>query len=363
MYYATVAFCTTLLFLGALRRAAHRYGLVDRPSQRKTHLGEIPVVGGLAIGGAFLTTWFIQAPLSTSLTPFVVACVIILATGLFDDLKEFSARSKFVGQLVAVVIMTSWGGVYLTDLGNLWGRGDVILGNLAIPFTLFCAIGIMNAMNMIDGLDGLAGGIGLIASGWLCFAASLCGLLSEAQLLIIFLSAIAAFLIFNIRHPWRRQAAVFLGDAGSLFVGFILVWFAVDITQNTTRDFYPISAVWVLGVPILDTVHVMLRRLIRGLSPFSPDRRHVHHTLIYIGLSEAQTAWCLLAISFAFGAIGFLGWFYAVPESILAIAFIGTFAAHCGFMQCWRVIFRFLGIRHRAVAAESMSAAKTLAKS
>lgn len=104
MYFAMVAFCSTLLFLGALRRAAYRYGLVHGPSSRKTHQGDIPVVGGLAIGAAFLTTCFI---LGSPSTPFVTACIIVLVTGLFDDLKEFSARSKFGGQLAATVIMTS----------------------------------------------------------------------------------------------------------------------------------------------------------------------------------------------------------------------------------------------------------------
>jgi UDP-GlcNAc:undecaprenyl-phosphate/decaprenyl-phosphate GlcNAc-1-phosphate transferase len=352
MYYALVAFCSTLLFLGALRRAAHRFGLVDRPSVRKTHLGEIPVVGGLAIGAAFLTTLFIEAPLSPPLMPFAVACIIALATGLFDDLKEFSARGKFVGQLAAAVIMTSWGNLFLVDLGNLWGTGDVILGNWAIPFTLFCVIGIMNAMNMIDGLDGLASGIGLIAAAWLAVAASICGLFNAAQLLVVFVAAIAAFLLFNLRHPWRRHAAVFLGDAGSMFLGFILVWFTVKISQAAPRDFYAISAVWILGVPIMDTVYVMLRRLVRGISPFAADRRHVHHTLIYIGLSETSTSWFLLAVSFLFGGIGFLGWLYGVPEYVLTYAFLGVFAWHCAFMQYWRAIFRFLGIRHVKVRVQ-----------
>lgn len=359
MYYAMVAFCSALLFLGVLRRAAHRYGLVDRPSPRKTHLGDIPVVGGLAIGAAFLTTCFIQGSPSI---PFATACIIILATGLFDDLKEFSARSKFVGQLAAAVIMTSWGNLFLVDLGNLWGNGNVILGNWGIPFTLFCVVGLMNAMNMIDGLDGLAGGIGLIAAGWLCLAGGIGHQVADIRVLCILSAAIAAFLIFNLRHPWRRHAAVFLGDAGSLFLGFVLVWFTVFITQTPPRDFYPIAAVWILGVPIMDTVYVMLRRMGRRRSPFSADRRHVHHTLIYMGLSETQTSWLLLAASLLFGGIGFFGWFYGIPEYVLTYAFIGTFAAHCGFMQCWREIFKFFGLRQRKSVAQPAPEAKSLGK-
>ena len=347
MYYATVAFCSALLFLGALRRCAHRYGLVDRPSLRKTHRGEIPVVGGLSIGSAFLVTCFIQG--SPSL-PFVTACVVILATGLFDDLKEFSARSKLAGQLLAAVIMTSWGNVSLVDLGNLFGTGNVMLGNWGIPFTLFCLIGLMNAMNMIDGLDGLAGGIGLIAAGWLCVAGGLGQHAAETHVLCLLSAAIAGFLVFNLRHPWRRHAVVFLGDAGSMFLGFVLVWFAVFITQSARHDFYPISAVWILGVPIIDTVYVMVRRTVRGMNPFAADRRHVHHTLLYIGLNETQTAWVLLGVSLVFGGIGFAGSYYRVPEYVLTYAFFATFLAHCAFMQHWRVILPVFGVRSRSVA-------------
>jgi UDP-GlcNAc:undecaprenyl-phosphate GlcNAc-1-phosphate transferase len=219
----------------------------------------------------------------------------------------------------------------------------------------------MNAMNMIDGLDGLAGGIGLIAAAWLGVAAGLCGLFNVAQLLAIFVAAIAAFLIFNLRHPWRRHAAVFLGDAGSMFLGFILVWFAVKISQSAPRDFNAISAVWILGVPIMDTVYVMLGRLLRGLSPFSADRRHVHHTLIYMGLSETKTSWFLLGVSFLFGSIGFVGWLYAIPEYVLTYAFIGLFAVHCVLMQYWRAIFRFFGVGHGRLIVEPIVEAKALA--
>jgi len=353
MYYATVAFCSTMLFLFALRYAAHHFGLIDSPSPRKTHAGEVPLVGGLAIGSAFLTTLFVQAPLDFPLAPFSIACVIVLATGLFDDLKEFSAKSKLIGQLTAAVLMTSWAGLFLVDLGNLWGAGDIVLKNWAIPFTVFCVIGIMNSMNMIDGLDGFAGGVAAIAAFWLCLAGGLRIPLHDSQLLCVLLAAICAFLVFNLRHPWRARAVVFLGDAGSMFLGFVLVWFAVDMTQNPPRYFYAISAVWILGVPIMDTVYVLLRRMIRGQSPFAPDRRHVHHTLMYIGLNEAQTCWVLLAVSMLFGAVGFFGWFYGVPEYFLAYGFVATFAVHCVFMQNWRQILGFVGIKTRPFVARS----------
>jgi UDP-GlcNAc:undecaprenyl-phosphate GlcNAc-1-phosphate transferase len=264
--------------------------------------------------------------------------------------------------VAAAVIMTSWANLFLVDLGNLWGTGDVMLGNWAIPFTLFCVVGLMNAMNMIDGLDGLAGGIGLIAAGWLCIAGGVGSQLADAPVLCLLGAAIAAFLVFNLHHPWRRHAVVFLGDSGSMFLGFVLVWFTVFLTQNPPRDFYAISAVWILGVPIMDTVYVMLRRIVRGISPFAADRRHVHHTLLIIGFGETETTWLLLAVSLLFGGIGFFGWFYGVPEYVLCYGFIASFLAHCAFMQAWRDIFRFFGIRQKRAVAAPVADINVMAK-
>src|SRR6185312_16000629 len=159
-----------------------------------------------------------------------------------------------------------------------------------------------------------------------------------------------------LRHPWRRHAVVFLGDAGSLFLGFVLVWFAVFISQSASHDFYAISAVWILGVPIMDTVYVMSRRIVRGMSPFAPDRRHVHHTLMYLGFSVSSTTWVLLGISFLFGAIGFAGWYFRVPEYVLTYGFLFAFAVNCIFMQYWRVILPYFGIQPRRFALRARPA-------
>src|SRR6266850_2817513 len=355
MLYAIAAFLGTLGLIILLRRHAHGFGLVDLPSPRKTHNGEIPVIGGVAIGISFLLAALTQYPVEKDHLSLISCCLVILLTGLFDDMREFSARSKFVGQIVAAVLMTSWANLYLTDLGNLWGTGDIVLGNWGIPFTLFCVIGLINAMNMIDGLDGLAGGIAAIAAVWLGVAAAIAHPLKDGSLLFILPAAVAAFLVFNIRHPGRQHASVFLGDAGSMFLGFVLVWFAVDVTQGAGSNFYPISAVWVLGVPIIDTVYLMLRRIILSRNPFAPDRRHIHHTLIFMGLSETHTLWLLLGKSALFGAIGFFGWYLKVPEYVLAYGFLATFAAHCVFMQYWKDIFAFLRTRQKRVQARMRS--------
>jgi UDP-GlcNAc:undecaprenyl-phosphate GlcNAc-1-phosphate transferase len=342
---AFTALVGTIAGVVVLRNLAPHLGLVDRPDPRKTHVGSVPVVGGIAFGGVFLASLLGFAPRSPEELPFALACAVVLLTGFLDDLKELSSRSKFVGQLVAALLMTSWGGVYLTDLGDLWGTGTVRLVDWAIPFTVFCVIGLLNASNMIDGIDGLAGGVGVVAVGWLLAVAYMAGYVFGAQVLGIFCGALVGFLVFNLRHAFRRRASVFMGDAGSMLLGFVLVWFAVDFTRLPAVDFYAISAVWILGLPIMDTVYLMVRRLVRAQSPFHADRRHIHHTLMFMGLNDTAACWVLFAVSAAFGAVGFFGWYYRVPEPVLAYSFVSLFALYVIFMQTWKGLFKLLRIR------------------
>jgi UDP-GlcNAc:undecaprenyl-phosphate/decaprenyl-phosphate GlcNAc-1-phosphate transferase len=340
-----LAFCMTVAAILALRGWACRIGLVDRPSGRKTHQGEIPLVGGLAIAVGFLAFLLLSAPATVQLAPLIAAVLVVVAVGVVDDLRALSAKAKFLGQVVAALIMTGWAGVAVTDLGNLWGTGDVALNGAALLFAVFCVVGVMNAMNMIDGMDGLAGGIAAVALFWLCLSAHAAGLERGAELACVLLAGVGGFLLFNLRLPGRGRAAVFLGDVGSLLLGFLLAWLAVDLTENGRGEFYPISTVWILGVPIMDTVYIMLRRIARRDSPFRSDRRHIHHTLTYMGFKEAQTLGILVASSGVFGAIGYFGWYFRVPEYVLCYGFLCAFGSYCVFMQNWKVLFRVLGVR------------------
>lgn len=361
MLNALVVFVGALLLIILMGKYAPRFGLVDKPSGRKKHLGEIPLIGGLAIGTTFILASVTQYSAEPAILPLIVCCLVILLTGLFDDMFEFSARSKFIGQGIAAILMASWAGLSLSHLGDIWGTGEVVLGIWSIPFTLFCVIGLINATNMIDGLDGLAGGVAAIAAVWLGVVAQIVYPVSYAALLFSLAAAVAGFLVFNLRHPLRKRASVFLGDAGSMFLGFTLVWFIIHLTQGGSGalteggsgHFYPISAVWILGIPVIDTLYLTLRRTIRSQSPFAADRRHVHHTLIYMGLSESKALWVLLGASTLFGAIGFGGWYFNVPEYVLTYGFIATFAAYCVVMQYWKSMFAFFSNEHGQVSHET----------
>jgi UDP-GlcNAc:undecaprenyl-phosphate GlcNAc-1-phosphate transferase len=203
--------------------------------------------------------------------------------------------------------------------------------------TVFAIIGVVNAVNMMDGLDGLGGSLALVAFAWYALVAAQSDLTAQATTALILCGAIAGFLIFNLRFPWQRQAKVFLGDAGSLMIGFALGWYAVDLTQGPGRTFPPIAALWVLLLPLADCVSLMTRRIMAGRSPFVADSHHIHHYLFATGFTHGQTLGILVACSLAFGAVGYFGWQLDVPEPYLFWPFFfGFFAYHAWIIRSWK---------------------------
>jgi UDP-GlcNAc:undecaprenyl-phosphate GlcNAc-1-phosphate transferase len=251
----------------------------------------------------------------------VAALALTVVGGVADDMHDVTPRGKFFVQLVAALFMTSWAGVYVAYLGNLLGFGPVNLYNWAIPFSVVCALGVINAINMVDGLDGSAGGIGLAAALWLALAAYLQRLGTQTMLLLMLAAAIAGFLVWNLRLPGRRHARVFMGDAGAMMLGLALCWFTIDVTQGEARTMPPIACVWILAVPLLDMVRVMFLRLLRRTDMFDADREHLHHYLIARGYSVSATVALLIAASAVTGAIGVLGWQVGVPDWMMFYLF------------------------------------------
>lgn len=289
--------------IALLERLAPRLGLVDQPGGRKDHAGTVPLVGGLGILVGLLVAH--SGSTGPAGEAFLAAATLLAAVGALDDRSELNPRVKFAAQLVAAVIMIFSAGIELHSLGDLLGWRALGLAWLSIPLTLFATVGVINAVNMVDGQDGLAGLLCLIAFGWYGLVAAQSGLGSQAAMAWSVAAAVAGFLAFNLRLPWRPRARVFLGDAGSLMLGFALAWLAIDLTQGPRRSFYPIAALWVLILPLADCVSLMTRRLLAGRSPFVADREHIHHYLSARGLTVTQSTWLLAAISALFGAVGY----------------------------------------------------------
>lgn len=336
-----VAFGAAVILTILFKRAAKHFSLVDVPFGRKAHEGVIPLVGGIAIFAAFTFAAFLSREPLTAFNSLVSGLLLLVVTGVLDDLHDLSANSRFFSQILAALLMASWGGVSVRELGDLFGTGAVRLHDWSIPFTVVCVIGTINALNMIDGMDGLAGGIALIVFTLFGVAALSAGLHLHASLLFMMSSAVLGFLVFNLRAPWRSQASVFLGNAGSMMLGFALAWFAVDLASAERNAFLPMTAVWALAVPLIDMASVMARRLERGSSPFRADTQHIHHLFQRIGYSVPKTAVIILSASLFIGVAGFAADRAGAPEYLMFYSFLMLlFGYHLGMRQAWKRLER-----------------------
>lgn len=318
---------------------AFRMGLVDQPGGRKHHEGSVPLVGGLAIFFALLLSTFLFWSGWANYRSFFAAIVVLIVAGVLDDLKDLSPSKKLLAQLLAALLMTSGATVQVNELGNILGFGPVLLHAWAIPFTVVCALGLVNAINMADGLDGLAGGVFLAAVGWFAASAWHIGRLEDFHLLLLIMGAVTGFLVFNVRLPWQPSARVFMGDAGSMLLGFVLTWFAVRLTQQSGSHLPPMAAVWFVALPLIDMGAVMLRRVVKGVSPFVADREHLHHVLLLAGYSPSQTGGIMLSFAVLLGGIGFASWQWGAPESVLFYGFLALFGLYYFAMhRAWRLM-------------------------
>lgn len=309
---------------------AIRFGLVDRPRGRRQHKHAVPLTGGFAIFAAFALVYLASAPRiePSMLYSLLLPAGLLLVAGILDDLFELSAIVKLLFQVTAVLIAVLLGDLRIESLGNLFGGGEILLGAWAVPFTVFAIVGVINAVNMIDGMDGLAAMLVIAALGWLAVSALSIGAMGEITLMVILAGAVIGFLVFNFRLPWRQQAEVFMGDSGSAVLGFLLAWFAVKLSQGTGSALYPISAVWILGLPIMDAVALILRRPLHGRSPMAGARDHVHHVLFGSGLCYRATVSTLVLCSAMCGAIGVYGSLFRVPEYFLFAILLSVFGVH-----------------------------------
>jgi len=331
-----LAFAGTVALVQGLAHLARRYGLVDIPDHRKDHARETPLVGGIAIFGGLLLAALAAEGLLVQRDALFIGLGLLLLTGMIDDRGGLTPAVRLSIQVAAALIMVLGGGVQLDNLGNLFGAGDVHLGAWSVPMTVFAVVGVINAMNMIDGADGLAGGVALIAL-LIFFAFSFSSDHSRGTLLVLLSFGVAAFMVFNARTPWRSRAAVFLGDAGSTMLGFALAWYAVELA-SVREVFTPITAVWILGIPLMDTVSLMIRRMFKGQSPFTPDREHLHHILQRAGYSHGQSVAVIWLLTLLMAAVGVGGWWLDVPEYAMFYAFMTLFALYFhGMRHAWKL--------------------------
>ena len=333
----------TVLVVLVFRDLAGRIGLADRPDSRKRHEGEIPLVGGIAIFVAF-SICMVFAEMAVSMRYFLLAGGLLVVVGAVDDSADLPPYVRLVLHVGSTLIMCLLGGVVVLSLGDLFLPGEqVLLGPLfSVLFTVFAVVALVNAVNMSDGLDGLASVQTLIPFASLAIVAGLAGDMEHFLPLIALCGCLIGFLFFNLRTPWRSKASVFLGDAGSSFLGFALAWFLIDMSQGPGAVIKPVSTLWFSLLLIYSTVEIVSRRLLRNRSPFKPDREHLHHVFILAGFSVSETVATLGVITLGGVLVGLAGTLLNIPENILFAAFVmfGLLFLRVIF-RTWRVM-RFL---------------------
>ena len=252
----------------------------------------------------------------------------ILILGVLDDAREIKVWIRMALHAAAAGVMAVQAGNQLQSLGDIFFTGPILLGVLAVPITVFATVGVINAVNMSDGLDGLSGGLVLIALVCLSIVALSAGQTAMLDFSTILIFSLLAFLALNFRFIKRKSAKIYLGDAGSTLLGFILAWLVIAATQGEDAIIAPVYALWFLGVPLIDTISLLVKRPLNGRSSFAPGRDHLHHRLLRAGCSQRRTVTILYLGSAAMGGIGLLGYFLGASEGMMFAGFVVLFAVY-----------------------------------
>jgi UDP-GlcNAc:undecaprenyl-phosphate GlcNAc-1-phosphate transferase len=336
-----VTILLTAVMVEAWRRLAMPLGWLDKPTERKQHSGPIPVTGGVAmflVFAAALSGSAIHYPDWHIAGWFMVALTLMVVTGMWDDRVGLSPSIRLVIQLLAALALC---------LG--WAREDGtpaaipfdfagLPGWLDLPLTLLFIIGCTNAFNMTDGLDGLAGSLAAMALVGIVVVATMMEqhFTQEAGCLLI--AIVLGFLAFNLRTPWRKRAAVFMGDAGSMMLGCAIAGLILHLSATVAMPpatggaaAFP-ALVWLVALPVIETLSLMARRSCSGQSPMLADRRHLHHILLRCGVPASRIVLLLVPLAALFGCIGVAGMGLGLPPFWLALGLLVPGLLHTGFV-------------------------------
>ncbi|MBA6328366.1 UDP-N-acetylglucosamine--undecaprenyl-phosphate N-acetylglucosaminephosphotransferase [Colwellia sp. MB02u-6] len=322
---ALTAFCFSFIAIKVFKPLAIELGLVDKPNARKHHDGQVPLIGGIAIFAAVLAASLIWLPNTLELRMYLIASAMMVFIGALDDKFDLKVRIRIVGQIIIASLMIFGVGGYISNLGNLFSFGDIELGPVGILFTYFAIIVVINAYNMVDGIDGLIGSLSLNTFTAIAVLFLISGNTSYLSYPLILATATLPYLIFNLGFFKSYSKKIFMGDAGSMFIGLSVIWLLTIGTQDESASFRPVTALWICAIPLMDMLAIVMRRYRKGKSPFKPDRDHLHHILQRAGLSSRQTLVVISIASALMSLLGVLGEYFQVPESIALALFVLMF--------------------------------------
>jgi UDP-GlcNAc:undecaprenyl-phosphate GlcNAc-1-phosphate transferase len=325
----------TFAVLFIARQLAPQLGLVDNPNSRKRHQGQIPLVGGLSIALSLCVTLLLTPALIPFQHLFIVSVASLVLLGALDDRYDLSCRSRLIVQAFFALVAAIVADVQLVTFGDAFGFGYVRFDWLALPLTVIAVIGAINAFNMVDGIDGLLGSLSIVTLSALSLLFALQGDTAHLQLCLLLLCAIGPYLVFNL-GLFGSKYRLFMGDAGSMMIGFIIVWLLFTLTQQNhfaiastiDNSVRPVTALWLIAVPLMDMVAIMARRIKKGQSPMTPDRGHLHHIFQRIGFNSKQTLILITAIATLFAFLGVIGELIGAAESTMFYLFLMLFGCY-----------------------------------
>ena len=275
--------------------------LVDIPTNRKTHVGEIPLIGGIVIFITIFASLFLFNYPDEVLVIFFSSSIILIV-GVIDDKFNISILPRFFFQIISCLIVIGYG-IAITNLEYVYYNYYLNLYGFSVLFTFVSVIGFTNAINFIDGLDGLASGV-LLNSLFAMILYSYFGdNFNNVEIIIVLILTLLIFLLSNFSIILKKS---FLGDSGSTFLGFFISFLIIFYTQGEEQNFHPFLAIWCVAYPIYDLIAVFIRRIYKGINPFMPDKRHFHFLLIDKGYSNKFSSFLIVLSSFALSIIGLI---------------------------------------------------------
>ena len=332
--FFTFFFAVCALYI--LSKAATKFGLVDRPNLRKHHDGNIPLVGGLAIFAALFFYFTYHPSMLTHSELFLVCTGILVILGAIDDKFDLPVTPRILIQIGVTMLAISQTNMQLYYIGDITGFGSMDFGAAASFMTILAIIGAINAFNMVDGIDGLLGGLAIITFTSMAIVLNLHALNNLAFVCIVIVTTLTPYVMMNL-GAFGIKRKIFMGDAGSMMIGFIVIWFLLIMTQpNANATMRPVTALWLIALPLMDMTAIMFRRLLRGQSPLKPDRDHLHHICLNAGISPSGTLFVICAVASIFAGIGILGELYEIAESIMFYGFLCCFGVYAyGLNKNW----------------------------
>ncbi|PIE00770.1 MAG: undecaprenyl-phosphate alpha-N-acetylglucosaminyl 1-phosphate transferase [Thiothrix nivea] len=320
----TVGSIATVIFASV----GESIGLIDYPDQRKQHRQPTISSGGLSIFATILACGVLLLPKELNTWIYFFCGSLLMILGLIDDREDLPAIQRLFAQTIIALVMCINGELYIQQLGYLFGQQELMLSHWGYLLTVVAVIAAINAFNMIDGIDGLLGSTALIVFSALAILFSLSGDTDNLQFALLIALSLIPYLWANlqIRPVWIKK--IFMGDTGSMLIGFTVVWLLIQGSQGELRSFSVMTALWLISFPLMDMARVMLIRKLNGQSMLEADRSHLHHLLEENLLGSPGTLFIINGFSLSAAGLGILLEVLSVPDLLSLMLFLAAFGLY-----------------------------------